>query len=659
MGFYKLHRRLRRFVFGSPISSQHMEHTLLSKLLALPVFSSDAISSVAYATQQIVLVLGAAGLWMSQQRVQYTHFTMLITGSIVLLLTIVVMSYWQTIFGYPSGGGSYIVSKDNLGAFPGLIAAAALLIDYVLTVSVSIASGVQNLESVPLFRVFGVQEHLVLYCMLAILLLVVANLRGVKESGKLFAAPTYIFVFMCYLMIGFGLLGPMIGWHFHMQYVNQTVPDALKRSAQTVGVLLLLRAFANGCSAMTGTEAVSNGIPAFRVPKSRNAAFTLVAMGAILGSIFLGVSWLAVRLHVVYWEMGSSHTAPAVIDQISGAVFGKTGGWSWAYLTTQVFTALVLVLAANTSFADFPRLASILARDRYVPKQLANLGDKLVFNNGVVMLGLFAALLILLKGGSVDQLIPLYAVGVFCAFTLSQSGMVVHWYHQRGSGWARKLVINGLGAIATFVVLLDIGFEKFLDGAWMVILVGAVLVFIFRKIHAHYTEMAQLLETPAVLDTTPPDNLVLILISGIHRGTLNALAYGRSISQNCRAVTIELDPEQSRALRDRWEEMGGDIPLVVLNSQYRSIIGPILEYIHSEQEAEPNRIITVVIPEFVTTRWWHHLLHGNTGFILKLALLGNTNVVVTNVRYQLGATARVAPAATKGSMHSDGSSEPR
>src|SRR5581483_8895402 len=379
-------KRLRRILLGKPVASEHLAHTFLPKRLALPVFASDAISSVAYATQQIILALGAAGLWIAEQRGAYTHYTLLLSGLIVTLLAIVIVSYWQTIFAYPSGGGSYIVSKDNLGTMPGLIAAAALLIDYVLTVSVSIASGVQNLASIPIVERYHLDHHLVAWCLLFIALLTLANLRGLKESGAMFAFFTYGFVLMCYVMIALGLIGPLFGWTFHPEYVNQTWPgsaDAARHAATTFGIVVLLRAFANGCSAMTGTEAVSNGIPAFREPKSRNAALTLVAMGVILGTVFLGISWLAMNLHVVYWEE-HGQTANAVIDQISGAVFGKTGKWAFLYLTTQFFTAAILVLAANTSYADFPRLASILARDRFLPKQLANLGDKLVFNNGIL-----------------------------------------------------------------------------------------------------------------------------------------------------------------------------------------------------------------------------------------------------------------------------------
>jgi len=627
----------RRLIFGHPISSHHSEHTLLSKALALPVFASDAISSVAYATQQIILALGAAGLYAASHHEEYMRYTLGITGLIVALLVIVVLSYWQTIFGYPGGGGSYIVSKDNLGVIPGLVAAAALLIDYVLTVSVSIASGVQNLGGIPLPK--GLHwlhfDHLVTWCLLFIALLTFANLRGLKESGSLFAIFTYGFVAMCYVMIAVGLFGPLFGWRPHTEYINQTW--GATQAGETLGLAVLLRAFANGCSAMTGTEAVSNGIPAFQKPKSRNAALTLIAMGVILGTIFLGVSWLAMNLHVVYWE-ANGKTANAVIDQISGAIFGKSGTWALGYYLTQFFTAAILVLAANTSYADFPRLSSILARDRFLPKQFANLGDKLVFNNGILVLGILAAALIWAKNGSVDALIPLYAIGVFLAFTLSQSGMVRHWFKLRETekGWQIKALINGVGALATFAVLLDIAYEKFKEGAWVVMVLIVVLVLVFRKIYYHYAEVAE--ELKMAHYTEPEDdfgNTVLVLVPSLHRGIMPALEYARSLSPDCRAVHISTDHEKIGALKERWERWGRDVPLVILDSPFREFITPIMRYLDAVQKERTNHIVTVVVPEYVPTKWWHSILHGQSGLRLKFALLDRKDVVVANVRYYL------------------------
>jgi amino acid transporter len=634
-------RRLRRLLLGSPVSSEHMEHTLLPKFLALPVFASDAISSVAYATQQIILALGAAGLYLLEPDIvrSYTRNTLIIAGLIVLLLVIVVFSYWQTIFAYPKGGGSYIVTKDNLGTQLGLIAAAALLIDYVLTVSVSIASGVQNLTSIPFARQWHLDQHLVWICLLFIAALTLANLRGLKESGAVFAIFTYGFVAMCYIMIAVALIGPFLGWVPHLEHIravyDQWPAESARRSAQAFGAVVMLRAFANGCSAMTGTEAVSDGIPAFQEPKSKNAALTLASMGVILGTIFIGVTWLAMRFHVVYWEHDGK-TAPAVIDQISGAVFGKTGTFSFAYLLTQFFTAAVLVLAANTAFADFPRLSSFLARDRFAPKQFANLGDKLVFNNGIVLLGVFAAVLIVVKQGQVDALIPLYATGVFTAFTLSQSSMVVRWNRIKGPGWRQKAFINGFGALTTFIVLGFIVFEKFREGAWIVIVLIALLVVLFRTIHHHYSDVAAQLRLPKAAEPEQPfHNTVLVLVPGLHRGMLSSLTYARSLSPDCRAVYIETDPEKTQLLKSRWEEWSLGIPLVILNSPYRSLAAPIMQYLDAVQTERHHHLVTVIVPEFVSTRWWHNLLHGNSGLLLKFALMARKDVIVTNVRYYL------------------------
>ena len=625
---------LRKLIFGNPLDTSQHEDALLPKILALPIFASDAISSVAYATQQIVLALCAAGLWQSMSGGVYTQYTMLISGMIVALLAIVASSYWQTIYAYPNGGGSYIVSKTNLGKIPGLIAAAALLIDYVLTVSVSIASGVQNLRDVPLFQFMHVREHLVAYCVGFIALLTLANLRGLKESGALFALPTYIFVLMCYVMLTLGLFGPMLGWHFHLEYVNQLMPVTAQTTMETVGLVVMLRAFANGCSAMTGTEAVSNGVPAFKEPKSKNASLTLFLMASILGSVFIGISWLAMNFHVVYWEV-NGNTAPAVIDQISGAVFGKTGPFSFAYVTTQIFTALILVLAANTSFAGFPRLASILARDGFMPRQLSSLGDKLVFNNGIIVLGILSAALIVFKNGSVDALIPLYAVGVFLAFTLSQAGMVRHWFRSKEAGWWWRAILNGVGSLATFLVLLDITFEKFMDGAWFVIVLVVLLVLGFLKIAQHYTDVARQLRLQSEYTPVAVNNTVLVLAQGVNIGTMRTLEYARSLAQECTAVHVELDPDQTANFKKQWETLVPDVPLAILKSPFRSLLAPILHYLDVVHEEHPLDRITIVIGEFVPTKFWHTLLHGNTGLVLKLALLNRRDVVVANVRYYL------------------------
>ncbi|MBM3496334.1 MAG: APC family permease, partial [Armatimonadetes bacterium] len=474
---------VRLLLFGRPIATAHAELTRLRKLIAGPVFASDAISSSAYATQEILLVLGAAGLWATQPQA-YRSLPIGITLGIVALLFVVVASYWQTIFAYPSGGGSYVVSKENVGATPGLIAGAALLVDYVLTVAVSIASGVQNILDTPVMR--SLEHRHVAVGVGLVILLCWANLRGLRETGSVFAIPTYMFVTMAGLMVVTGFIGPMVGMELHTEHVNRTLPpDAYHVATGLVGfawIAFVLKAFASGCAAMTGTEAIANCVPEFRKPVSPNAAKTLAMMAVILACLFIGISGLAANLGVVYGHHGR-YTSPSVIDQLSSAVFGRG---SALYYLMQIATMALLVFAANTSFAGFPRLAAILSRDRYLPRQLSNQGDKLVFSNGIVILGLFAIILIVAFHGSVDRLIPLYAVGVFTAFTMSQTGMVRHWLKDKGPGWPIKAAINGFGALCTAIVLLIIAFEKFHDGAWVVLIVVAALVTIFRSIHRHY-----------------------------------------------------------------------------------------------------------------------------------------------------------------------------
>ena len=515
-------QRLHRLLFGRPVATEHADHSLLPKRIALPVFASDAISSVAYATQQIILALCMAGLGLAAYQRSYQTIAILVAIMVTVLLIVVVTSYRQTINAYQGGGGSYIVSKDNLGANAGLWAGAALLIDYVLTVSVSIAGGVQNLASIPFCQPLHPEKHLVLFCLLFIALLTFASLRGLKESGALFAVFTYGFIVMCAIMIVAGVVGPLLGLPLKMQTINDlnkiypSLPFAKATFAFTgiAAVGLFLRAFANGCSAMTGVEAVSNGIPAFKAPKAKNAITTLVLLGAILGSIFIGISWLAVNLHVVYWDaIPGVDGAPAVIDQLSGAIFGKHGYGAIFYILTQLMTAGVLVLAANTSYADFPRLASIMSRDGYLPKQFSNLGDKLVFNNGIVILGGFAGLLIIATRGSVDSLIPLYSIGVFMAFTLSQWGMVMRWRRLKEKGWQQKAAVNGFGAITTAIVLLDVAYEKFAEGAWAVMILMAILVVIFKQIKQHYESLASQLSLVGFGDVPEElHNTVLLLV---------------------------------------------------------------------------------------------------------------------------------------------------
>ena len=615
--------RLRQALLGAPMPSTGILLERLNRIQALAVFSSDALSSVAYATEEILLVLVIAGT-------AALNLSLPIALAIIALLAMVTTSYYQTIHGYPSGGGAYIVAYDNLGVWPGLTAAAALLIDYVLTVAVSITAGVAAFTSAfPALIPYRVE-----LCLLAIALIAWANLRGVRESGTLFAIPTYgfILVFMTLIVVG------LVRWF------SGTVPHGSAPVAATTGeatsaltMFLLLRAFASGCTALTGVEAISNGIPAFRKPEAKNAGRTLIAMALILGAMFLGISFLARALAVVPAEHET------VVSQIGRQVFGDGP----LYLALQVTTTLILILAANTSFADFPRLSAILARDRYLPHQLTNLGDRLVFANGIVTLAILASALVVLFGGLTHRLIPLYAVGVFLSFTLSQAGMVRHWYKLRGPGWTWKMAVNGLGAVATGVVLGIIVTTKFIHGAWIVILLIPLFVGMFRAIKRHYLSVAEQLTLEGV-SHEPWEGLasrkrqkVIVPISGVHRGTLEALRFARSLSKDVTAVVVDVDPQVTDRVRGKWPLWGQKVPLTVLESPFRSTLGPLVAYLDERDRHEPERgLAVIVLPEFVPARWWHELLHNQTARAIKRALLyrrgaSDKNRVIIDVPYHL------------------------
>lgn len=633
---------LRLLLFGRPIPTEHQEQERLPKVIALPVFASDAISSSVYASQQILFALGTAGLWTATYAELYGRLTMTVTAAIVLLLAIVVASYWQTIQAYPGGGGSYIVSKENLGTGAGMVAGAALLMDYVLTVAVSIAAGVQNLLATPILQQYS--EHTVAVCLLFVAGLTLANLRGLKESGTFFAFPTYFFVLMALTLIVLGIVGPSIGWTIRSETVNQDVPSDLRKPVIQLGglslLLLLLKAFANGCAALTGTEAISNTVPAFKDPQPRNAGVTLVWMAILLSTLFLGVSYLSTKLHVVYWEDGLRRAMP-VIDQLSGAIFGKEGPWFRVtlYYAMQVATGAILVLAANTSFAGFPNLASIMSKDRLLPRQLQNRGDKLVYSNGIVLLGVCASVLLVAFQGSVEGLIPLYAIGVFTAFTLSQSGMVRLWRKRRSTGWRVKATINALGALATGIVLAVLAVEKGPEGAWIVIVVGILLVFVFGGIHRHYERCRRDLSIANwVPNTSPITNTVLLLVPTLHRGIFPALRYARTLSSDCRAIHIEDNPEETPRLVREWEQyVGEDIPLVILPSPYRSLIGPIMTYLEEVKRERDDHLVTVIVPELSPGKWYHAALHNANGLLVKHYLGHLPGVIVSSFRYHLGA----------------------
>lgn len=613
---------LRRVFIGNPLPSARLADERLSKILALAVFSSDALSSVAYATEEILLVLVVAGT-------AALGLSLPIALTIVLLLAIVATSYYQTVHGYPSGGGAYIVAHENLGVWPGLTAGASLLIDYVLTVAVSVTAGIAAITS----AFPALLPYRIPLCLLGIFLVAWANLRGVRESGTLFAIPTYSFLLVVTTMIVVGLVRLATGG-------LQPVPAAAAAplgGLQGVTLFLVLRAFSSGCAAMTGIEAISNGVTAFRKPEADNAGKTLLAMALLLAATFLGISVLARATAVVPLEHET------VVSQIGRQVFGSGP----LYLALQVTTSFILLLAANTSFAGFPRLTAILARDRYLPRQLTNLGDRLVFTNGVVTLAVLASVLVILFGGETHRLIPLYAVGVFLSFTLSQAGMVRHWRRQGSSGWQWKAAINGLGAVATGIVLVVIAAAKFSHGAWIVILLIPAVVWLFHFIKRHYLTLAEQLSlegrSPQVWTdvATHQRQKVVVPVSGMHRGTLAALHFARSLSTDVTAVTVEVEPEVAAKVHERWAIWGQGVPLVELPSPYRSTLEPLLGFLEEVDEREPQRgLAVVVLPEFVPARWWQDLLHNQTARLLRRALTyqrggGTKDRVVIAVPYHL------------------------
>ncbi len=598
---------LKRMLLGHPLATAEARHERLAKIPALAIFASDNLSSVAYATEEILLVLVLAG----SVALSYSPPIGIAIG---LLTAIVASSYWQTIHAYPSGGGAYIVAKENLGTYPGLVAGAALLVDYVLTVSVSTAAGVAAITAAfPLLYPLRVE-----ICVGVVLLIMLANLRGLRETGRVFAVPSYWFILCLVALTGAGF--------YQLLTRGAPPPPAQPLPAQEpLSLLLILRAFSSGCAALTGIEAVANGVQAFKPPESRNAGITLAWMAFILGSSFLGVTFLAYYFHIVPRE------GETVVSMLAGTLFGRGG----MYYMIQAATAVILILAANTSFAGFPMLASMLAVDGFLPRQMAHRGDRLVFSNGIILLAAISSLLLMLFGGSTHALIPLYAVGVFTAFTFSQAGMVRHWWTERGRRWAPKMAVNGLGAAATTVVVLVIGVTKFTHGAWMVIVLVPLIVLILRRIRDHYTQVASQLSLEGARRPRIGRNPVVVLVAGLHRGVVEALEYARSISPNVTALTVDLDPTQTSKLRLKWAEWAPDVPLVVLDSPYRSIVRPLLDYIDRMERQGEGRYLTVVIPEFVPSHWWAHFLHNQTALLIKAALLFKPGKVSVSVPYHL------------------------
>lgn len=622
---------LKRLLIGRRLRTEQSEQERLPKILALPIFASDALSSVAYATGEIMAALLLVGT-------SVFYLTVPISLAIVALLFIVATSYRQTVLAYPGGGGAYIVARENLGILAAQVAGSAILIDYVLTVAVSVSSGVAAIRSL-VWTQYGVTIPIVTVAVAAVIVVALINLRGVKESGAIFAIPTYMFIAIVMVLIGFGL------WLFFHHSIPAAWPAETFQNAvpggyteiRPLGWFLILQAFASGCAALTGVEAISDGCTAFKQPVGRNAAITMVWLAVILGFLFLGLSWLAVQVQALPETAVGVHET--VVSQIGRSILGagQSPVGTVIYFLLQVFTALILVLAANTSFAGFPRLAAIIARDGFLPKQLGNLGDRLVFDRGIITLTILSVALIIWKQADVHRLIPLYAVGVFLSFTISQAGLVLRWCRLRSPGWQWKATINGIGATVTGIVLMVITVVKFIHGAYLVVILIPAMVFVFLKIHAHYksVEHQALLFPQKLVSHTPLKHAVLVLIPGLSRGALEAVEYARSLAGDIRVIHIEVDPEKTPAFRAAWLEHFPDVTLVILASPYRSLIDPLVAYLDEVQKETPNTQITVVLPEIVPARRWQNLLHGQSALMLNLHLMNRKHVVVTNVRYHM------------------------
>jgi amino acid transporter len=624
-------RGFRTWLFGRPLPTADAPHQAIGKAVGLAVFSSDALSSTAYATQEIMVILAMAGT-------AALALVVPVSVAIVVLLAIVTFSYEQTIHAYPGGGGAYIVARDNLGDLPAQVAGAALLMDYILTVAVSISSGVAQVASA--FPV--VHAHKVAVAVSLVALVMLVNLRGVKESGAVFALPTFFFVGMMSLTVGTALVRQLLG----TLHPLSDPPPLDVEPTRAIGLFLVLHAFSSGTTALTGVEAISNGIPAFKEPRSRNAGITLLWMSGILGTLFLGIGFLAGTIGAV----PSEHET--VVSQLARAAFEGRGS---LYLATIAATTLILAMAANTAYADFPRLAALQAADGYLPRQLTYRGSRLVFSRGIAVLALVASILIWVFDASVTGLIPLYAIGVFLSFTLSQAGMARRWWksgrlrpgeeaRERGSvvrhdrRWAVKMAVNGFGACLTAVVTGVFAVTKFRDGAWVVLIVIPALVVVFYSVHRHYRDLAGRLSLERY---GPPPRVdrhrVILPISGVHRGVVAGLTYARALSEDVTAVYVSTDPARADAVERKWGLWGGGVRLVVVDSPYRLLVEPLVEYIRQvAARRQPNEVITVVVPQFVPRRHWHNALHAQTAMMLRLALVFEPGVVITSVPYQVG-----------------------
>jgi amino acid transporter len=620
------------WLIGRPLQTADAPHQTIGKAIGLAVFASDALSSTAYATQEILGVLAAAGT------IAF-GYVFPVSLAIVVLLAIVTISYEQTIHAYPGGGGAYIVARDNLGELPAQTAGAALMTDYVLTVSVSVSSGIaQVVSAYPVLLPYRVA-----LAVAAVVFVMLINLRGVKESGAAFAVPAYFFITMMLINVGAGMLRLMTGT---LGPVVDPPQVAVVTTLAAITPFLILHAFSNGTTALTGVEAISNGITAFKEPRSRNAGITLIWMSLTLGSLFLGISFLTGRIHGVFSEQET------VISQLSRTVFAGRGV---LYLGTIWATTIILIMAANTAFADFPRLGALIGADGFLPRQLAFRGSRLVYSNGIIALAVIASTLIIVFKASVTHLIPLYAIGVFLSFTLSQAGMAHRsWklgHLQAGveirepgsvlryrSDWKSKMLINGFGAVCTAIVVLIFATTKFRDGAWIVLILTPLLVTIFFSINRHYRNVARRLSLEGFdgLPARHARHRVIMPISGVHQGTLEGLRYARLLSDDVTAVHVSLDPAETEKVQKKWLLWGEGTRLVVLDSPYRLFVEPLLKYLQGViQTRQPNETITIVVPQFIPSKPWHNALHMQTANVLRSELLSKSGVVVTDVPYRL------------------------
>ena len=627
----KPRRSWTSWLIGRPLATADAPHQTIGKLIGLAVFASDALSSTAYGPQELLLVLAVAGT-------ATFGLAIPLAIGIVVLLTILTLSYEQTIHAYPGGGGAYIVARDNLGELPAQTAGAALLTDYILTVAVSISSGVAQLTSAfPALFPYRVPISVAM-----VLFVMLINLRGVKESGAFFALPSYLFLAMMFLTVGIGLFRYFTG---SLGTVINPPPLAVMGGVQALSLFLILRAFSSGTTALTGVEAISNGITAFREPRSKNAGLTLIWMSAILGSLLLGITFLSVHIAAIPSDQET------IISQLARTAFGDRG---LGYLALIAGTTVILIMAANTSFADFPRLSALHAGDGFLPRQFTYRGSRLVYSRGIVALAVIASLLIIVFQASVTKLIPLYAIGVFLSFTLSQAGMARRWYKsghlkpgeqvkERGStvvyepNWVVKMVINGFGSVCTFVVMIVFASTKFRDGAWVVVLLTPLLVSGFFAIHHHYKDLARRLSLEN-LDALPriKRHRVILPIGGVHRGTMAALAYARSLSDDVTAVHVSMDEAEAEKVKSKWDFWGDGVRLVLLDSPYRLMLEPLLDYIEEVSAKRlPNETLTIVVPQFVPRRAWHNLLHMQTALVLRVVLLFKPGIVVIDVPYHV------------------------